>query len=73
MDTQQEKDGGVQHTKDVINIKAVDPDGNRKESLISTDFEEALKNEVEKEAPLSAFPNQENKTENDETDEEKEK
>jgi len=73
MDTQQQKDGGVQHTKDVIDIRAVDPDNNRKESLVTTDFEEALKDEVEKEAPLSAFPNQQNKTENDEKDEEKEK
>ena len=73
MDTQPQKEGGVQHTKDVINIKAILPDDNRKESLITTDFEEALKDEVQEKAPLSQFPHEENKTDNDETDEDKEK
>lgn len=71
--TQQEKDGTVKHTKDVIDIDAVVPDDNRKEDLITTDFAEALKNETEKKAPLSAFPNEENKTDNDEPEEEKKK
>ena len=73
MDTQQQKDGGVHHTKDVINIKSILPDDNRKESLITTDFAEALKDEVTKEAPLSGFPHEGNKTDNDEKDEDKEK
>ena len=71
--TQQEKDGTVKHTKDVINIDAVMPDNNRKKDLITTDFAEALKNEAGKEAPLSKFPNEENKTDNDEPEEEKKK
>ena len=71
--TQPEKDGTVKHTKDVINIDAVMPDNNRKEDLITTDFAEALKNETGKKAPLSEFPNEENKTDNDEPEEEKKK
>lgn len=70
---QQQNDGNVQHTKDVIDIKSVVPDDNRKENLITTDFAEALKGEAEKEAPLSGFPHEENETDNDEPDEEKEK
>ena len=73
MNNTQQNDGGVQHTKDVINIKAVLPDDNRKESLITTDFAEALKDEVKEKAPLSEFPHEENKTDNDELDEDKEK
>ena len=71
--TQQEKDGTVKHTKDVINIDAVMPDNNRKEDLITTDFAEALKNETGKKAPLSKFPHEENKTDNDEPEEDKKK
>jgi hypothetical protein len=71
--TEQQKGGTVQRTKNVINIDAVMPDNNRKEDLITTDFAEALKNEAGKEAPLSKFPNEENKTDNDETEEEKKK
>ena len=70
---QQQKDGSVQRTKDVIDIDAVVPDDNREEHLITTDFAEALKNEVGKKAPLSEFPNEENKTDNDEPEEEKKK
>ena len=71
--TQQQKDGAVQRTKDVIDIDAVVPDDNRKEDLITTDFAEALKNETAKKAPLSEFPNEKNKTDNDEPEEEKKK
>lgn len=71
--TQPQKDGGVQRTKDVINIDAVLPDDNREEDLITTDFAESLKNEVENKAPLSQFPNKENDTDNDEPEEEKKK
>jgi hypothetical protein len=71
--TQKQNQGNVQHTKDVIDINSVAPDDNRKESLTTTDFAEALKDEVEKKAPLSAFPHEENNTNNDEADEDKEK
>ena len=71
--TQQQTDGSVQRTKDVIDIDAVVPDDNRKEDLITTDIAEALKNEAGKKAPLSQFPNEENKTDNDEPEEEKKK
>lgn len=71
--TQQQNDGNVQRTKDVIDIKSVVPDDNRKENLTTTDFAEALKNEAQKEAPLSAFPHEENNTDNDEPAEDKEK
>jgi len=71
--TQQQENGGVQHTKDVIDIKSVLPDDNRKESLTTTDFAEALKDEVQEKAPLSEFPHEKNETDNDEPDEEKEK
>lgn len=69
--TEPQQEGTVKHTKDVININAVFPDNNRKEDLITTDFAEALKNEAGKKAPLSHFPNQEHKTDNDEPEEEK--
>lgn len=68
---QQEEDGAVQRSKDVIDIDAVLPDDNRKENLTATDFAEALKDETGKKAPLSGFPNEENKTANDEREEEK--
>jgi len=71
--TQKQKDGTVQRTKDVIDIDAVVPDDNREENLITTDFAEALKNEAGKKAPLSGFPNEENKTGNDEPEEDKRK
>jgi hypothetical protein len=71
--TEPHNDGTVQRTKDVINIDAVMPDNNRKEDLITTDFAEALKNEAGKKAPLAAFPNEENKTDNDEAEKEKKK
>ena len=72
-DTGEQKDGHVQRTKDVIDINSVLPDDNRKESLTTTDFAEALKDEVKEKAPLSAFPHEANKTDNDEPEEEKEK
>lgn len=71
--TQPQKDGTVQRTKDVIDIDAVLPDDNREENLVTTDFAESLKDEVEKKAPLSQFPNEENNTDNDEPEEEKKK
>jgi hypothetical protein len=71
--SQQQNEGNVKHTKDVIDINSVIPDDNRKESLTTTDFAEALKDEIEKKAPLSAFPHEENNTYNDEADEDKEK
>ena len=71
--TQQQKDGGVQRTKDVIDIDAVVPDDNRKKNLTTTDFAEALKDEVKERAPLSEFPHEKNETDNDEREEEKEK
>lgn len=71
--TQQQKKGTVQHTKDVIDIDAVVPDDNRKENTVATDFAESLKDEVHKKAPLSEFPDEENKRANDEPEEEKTK
>lgn len=73
MNNTQQNEGNVQRTKDVIDIKSVVPDDNRKENLTTTDFAEALKNEAKKEAPLSEFPHERNKTDNDAPDEEKEK
>ena len=72
-DTQQQDDGNVQRTKDVIDIIAVVPDDDRKKHLVTTDFAEALKDEVKKEAPLSGFPHEDNKTDDDEKEEDKEK
>gem|GEM_PF-6130025 len=71
--TEQQNDNEVQRTKDVIDINAVVPDDNRKENLTTTDFAESLKDKVKEKAPLSEFPNEENKTSNDEADEDKEK
>ena len=71
--TQQQNDGNVQRTKDVIDINSVVPDDDRKKNLTTTDFAEALKDEAEKEAPLSAFPHEENKTDTDEPDQQKDK
>lgn len=71
--TQQQKEGNVQRTKDVIDIDSIVPDDNRKENLTTTDIAESLKNKVKEEAPLSGFPNEENETDNDAPDEEKEK
>ncbi|CAN5483904.1 hypothetical protein BH10BAC2_BH10BAC2_11370 [soil metagenome] len=74
MNNTKDQTGNVQRTKDVIDIKKVLPDDDRKESLITTDFAEALKKEVDENTPtLAAFPTEENKTDNDEPDEEKEK
>ena len=73
MSNTQQNDGNVQRTKDVIDINSVVPDDDRKKNLTTTDFAEALKDEVKKEAPLSEFPHQENNTDNDAPDEEKEK
>ena len=69
--TQQQNDGNVQRTKDVIDINSVVPDDDRKKNLTTTDFAEALKDEAGKEAPLTAFPHEENSTDNDEPDEDK--
>ena len=71
--TQQQKKGTVQYTKDVIDIDAVVPDDNRKENTATTDFAESLKSEVNEKAPLSEFPDEENKRDNDEPEEEKTK
>lgn len=71
--TTQQKEGTVKHTKDVINIDDVTPDNERKENLVTTDFAEALKDKTGKKAPLSSFPNEQNKTDNDEPEQEKRK
>lgn len=73
MKNTEQKDGTVKPTKDVINIEDITPDDNRKENLTTTDIAEALKDKTGKKAPLSAFPNEENKTENDESEQEKKK
>lgn len=72
--TPQQEKGDVQRTKDVIDIDSVLPDDNRKESLTTTDFAEALKKDVDENTPImAAFPTGENKTDNDEPPEDKEK
>ncbi|MBG9376837.1 hypothetical protein I5907_11360 [Panacibacter sp. DH6] len=65
--------GKVRHTKEVIDINAVTPDNDNKENLITTDIAETLKDEVTKEAPLSQFPDDSNKTDNDEAAREKQR
>ena len=70
---QAKQDDGLQWVKDVIDVLAAACDDNRRETLTTTDFAEALKDEVQEKAPLSEFPHEKNETDNDEPDEEKEK
>lgn len=73
MNNTNDNTGNVMHTKDVIDINAVTPDNDRKENLTTTDIAESLKDEVTSEAPLSQFPDEANKTDNDEAEHDKRK